>query len=458
MEVAAMRFTGGRTSWIVVTAAAAGLALPFGASAPALGAPASSWPQARYSAAQTGYNPNETQLSTANVGRLVTRTTTPLGDTYGGSTPVVADGMVFVTSYSINSVREEVQAFPETCGTTCSPLWTGMVGYAAGSAVAVAGGEVFVDSDTLAPVPSQELWVFPEHCSAACSPLWRATIPGSVGSEAPPTVAGGTVYIPGGQQGSAYLYAYPPSCSTPCKPTWRGIMDIGDTYEPATVGDGFVYVPDYDGNLYAYHVGCATGGRKCSPAWQGYTGQLGPGGAAYANGLVFLGSQNDDVYAFKATGCGISVLDCSPAWQAVTGSNVRSEPAVANGLVYITSDDGYLYAFSEHCASTCKPTWKAFLSSGEDSFHSSPAVANGVVYVSWTNSVNTQGIDAFSATCATGGGTCSRLWEGNGGSYYLLSGPAVAGGELWAAGGPQNGPADLYAFGLPVPSRASTGS
>jgi hypothetical protein len=27
-----------------------------------------------------------------------------------------------------------------------------------------------------------------------------------------------------------------------------------------------------------------------------------------------------------------------------------------------------------------------------------------------------------------------------------------------AAGGPQNGPADLYAFGLPVPSRPSAGS
>ena len=454
-----------RACWAVVTAAVAGLSLPFGAAAPALGSPAPSWPQARYSAAQTGYNPHETQLNTGNVHGLVTRATAPLGDTYGGSTPVVAGGMVFVTSYSINSVREEVQAFPETCGAplglSCSPLWTGLVGDAAGSAVTVADNEVFVDSDTLAPVPSQELWVFPEHCGtggATCSPLWRATIPGSVGSEAPPTVAGGTVYIPGGQAGSAYLYAYPATCSTPCKPTWRGSMDIGDVYESATVGDGFVYIPDYDGNLYAYHVGCATGGKKCSPAWQGNTGQLGPGGAAYANGLVFLGSQNDDVYAFKATGCGISGVDCSPVWQAVTGSNVRSEPAVANGLVYITSDDGYLYAFKEHCAFSCTPAWKAFLSSGEDSFHSSPAVANGVVYVSWTNSVSKKGIDAFSATCATGGGTCSPLWEGNGGSYYLLSGPAVAGGELWAAGGPQNGPADLYAFGLPVPSGTSTGS
>jgi outer membrane protein assembly factor BamB len=141
----------------------------------------------------------------------------------------------------------------------------------------------------------------------------------------------------------------------------------------------------------------------------------------------------------------------------VTRNNVLGKPAVAYGLVYIVSDDGYLYAFREHCASTCTPAWRAFLSAGEDSFYASPAVANGVVYVGWTNSATKHGIDAFSATCATGGGTCSPLADVSGG-YYEMSGPAVAGGELWATGGPQNGPGDLYAFGLPVPSRTSTGS
>ena len=36
------------------------------------------------------------------------------------------------------------------------------------------------------------------------------------------------------------------------------------------------------------------------------------------------------------------------------------------------------------------------------------------------------------------------------------SGPVVAGGD-WATGGPQNGPANLYAFGLPVPGAARAG-
>ncbi|HEV2377224.1 MAG TPA: PQQ-binding-like beta-propeller repeat protein [Streptosporangiaceae bacterium] len=420
-----------------------------------------SWPQARYNAAQTGYNPNETQLNPGNVGTMVTRATATMAQTYSSATPVVAGGMVFDTSYTLGSARAQVQAFPENCGAptglSCNPLWSATVGKTASGAVTVADGEVFVDSDNAARTPSQELWVFPEHCGTgggACSPKWKTTVPGAgVGSEASPTVSGTTVYVPGGQAGSAYLFAYPTTCTNACKPTWRGKMDIGDSLQSAAVADGFVYVPDYDGNIDAFKVGCATGGGTCSPAWQGNTGEFGPSGAAVSGGMVFVGSQNDDLFAFRATGCGSPT--CSAVWTAVTGSNVRSDPAVANGEVYVTSDDGYLYAFPEKCAAiTCTPTWKAFLTSGEDSGHSSPAVANGVVYVSWSNSVNTVGIDAFSATCNTGGGTCSPLWQGNGGTYYLLSGPVVVNGELWASGGPQNGPAVLYAFGLPVPRHA----
>ena len=58
------------------------------------------------------------------------------------------------------------------------------------------------------------------------------------------------------------------------------------------------------------------------------------------------------------------------------------------------------------------------------------------------------------AVLAHAAGTCTPLWHGNGGSFYVPSGPVVAGGELWATGGPQNGPAKLYAFGLPVPGAA----
>ena len=115
--------------------------------------------------------------------------------------------------------------------------------------------------------------------------------------------------------------------------------------------------------------------------------------------------------------------------------------------------------------------WKAFLAHHE---LSDPAVANGVVYVGvgltppriflpiprqgqlpargtpYQAGSHSVGIDAFSATCATRGGTCGPLWHGSSGGFYGPLGPVVADGELWATGGQENGPADLYAFGLPA--------
>lgn len=129
------------------------------------------------------------------------------------------------------------------------------------------------------------------------------------------------------------------------------------------------------------------------------------------------------------------------------GTSAAGDYRSCCGLItnYIT---GYLYAYPEHCSEVCKPEWQAFLAPQNVG---APAVANGVVYVDEGNSAKNVGIDAFSVHCATGGGTCAPLWHGDGGSYYVPSGPVVAGGELWATGGPVSGPANLYAFGLPVP-------
>ena len=49
-----------------------------------------------------------------------------------------------------------------------------------------------------------------------------------------------------------------------------------------------------------------------------------------ANGVVYVGSWNGNVYALNA---GTGAL----LWEYTTGSNVYSSPAVANGVVYIGS-------------------------------------------------------------------------------------------------------------------------
>jgi outer membrane protein assembly factor BamB len=63
--------------------------------------------------------------------------------------------------------------------------------------------------------------------------------------------------------------------------------------------------------------------------------------AAVANGVVYVGSGNDNVYALNAT-------TGAELWSFATGGEVfSSSPAVANGMVYVGSDGGRVYAFSE---------------------------------------------------------------------------------------------------------------
>jgi outer membrane protein assembly factor BamB len=96
------------------------------------------------------------------------------------------------------------------------------------------------------------------------------------------------------------------------------------------------------------------------------------GGAVYsspavANGVVYVGSSDEYLYAFDA-GTGAKL------WNFRTGSGIESAPAVANGVVYVGSFDNNVYALH---AGTGAKLWSF---ATPNSVYSSPAVANGVVY------------------------------------------------------------------------------
>src|SRR5437899_11176442 len=72
---------------------------------------------------------------------------------------------------------------------------------------------------------------------------------------------------------------------------------------------------------------------------------------------------------------GFAQTKASCGFVAINGST----PAVANGVVYVGSTDGNLYAFQ---AATGQKIWSAPAGAATGNWvASSPAVANGVVYV-----------------------------------------------------------------------------
>jgi outer membrane protein assembly factor BamB len=439
------------------------------------------WPMSRFDSAQTAFNANERSLGARNVSQLHLLATVPLANQFGDGVAVVHHGMAFVASYSLNRSPGRLEAFSSNCGgaavggaavggaavggaavgdfkAACVPLWTAVVGRYSGGTVAVADGLVFAGGDNGADPPAPRLYVFPERCrqdGRLCQPLWHADLPGSGELHASPTVSAGVVYVPAGTAGTAYLFALPVHClvgaGKNCVPLWRGKMDLGDALQSVAVSHGFAYVPDYDGYLYAFQVNCASKGGVCNPAWLGYTHELGPSAAAVGGGLVFVGSQDENVYAFNEGGCGSSGGACPPLWRGATRGNVRSMPAVAYGTVFFTSDDGNLYAFPEHCAASCRPNWTAPLGviDSFDSFRASPAVANGVVYVSSSNGGSSRAILAFPALCGIHQARCEPLWTSDADSYFLFEGPSIAGGRVYATAGPSAGPGQMFVFGLP---------
>ena len=73
--------------------------------------------------------------------------------------------------------------------------------------------------------------------------------------------------------------------------------------------------------------------------WSYATGSDVDSSPAIANGVVYVGSWDDKVYAL---GAGTGAL----LWSYTTGNVVTSSPAVANGVVYVGSDDDNVYALN----------------------------------------------------------------------------------------------------------------
>src|SRR6266496_4163040 len=184
------------------------------------------------------------------------------------------------------------------------------------------------------------------------------------------------------------------------------------------VANGLVYIGSNDYNLYALDPTAST--QRWTPTSPTrYAINSSP---AIANGIVYISTAEAKLYAFDAaTG--------SLTWSAFTENTINSSPTVADGIVYIGCNDGYLYAFD--AAIGGKARWTAPTGGP---IYCSPAVANGTVYIGSDDGK----LYAFSAT------TGKPLWSTLIGTQ-IRSSPMVANGVVYI--GSDNG--TLYAFHLP---------
>src|SRR5580692_5681627 len=102
--------------------------------------------------------------------------------------------------------------------------------------------------------------------------------------------------------------------------------------------------------------------------WSYATGSRVQSSPAAANGVVYVGSNDNNLYALDATTGAL-------LWRYAAFYYVQPSPAVANGVVYVGSQDANVYALN---ASTGARLWSYATGSVVES---SPAVSNGVVYV-----------------------------------------------------------------------------
>lgn len=185
----------------------------------------------------------------------------------------------------------------------------------------------------------------------------------------------------------------------------------GDVESTPAVADGMVYVGSDDGNVYGLNA--ATGKKVWSYTPVVPSGSPGPiiASPAVANGRVFVDSTDGYFYA----------LDSSSGkllWQrsiTTPSSDNNSSPVAANGMVYVGTHDGYLYAFNQATGSN---TWDFPVNSGKP--FDSPAVANGIVYV------GSQDGHVYAVNASTG----HQAWARSTGEI-LNSSPTVANGEVY---------------------------
>jgi len=231
---------------------------------------------------------------------------------------------------------------------------------------------------------------------------------------------------------------------------WNATLSGIAYYSDAAVANGVLYIGTLDGNVYA--INATTGATIWNSSFPTYF----PTTPAVAENKVFIAGYNGMVYALNASN-GVKV------WNYSTGAEIAfSSPTVADGKVFIGSGDKYLYALDINIGSYI---WHKSL--GYE-IYTTPAVSDGKVYVAsnygylycysssngayqWASAVNLSAPDSaiytspvvsndkvfigsynYAKIFAFNKDTGAKIWEYSAGAPINYA-PAVAYGNVYVA-------------------------
>jgi hypothetical protein len=270
-----------------VTHAPAAAATPAGGSSPmsSLG-----WPQLHYGPDRAGYQPDETQIGTGNVGQLSQARTYRTNS--GPSAPLIANGILYVDTGRLYAFDATGATHCSAAPTACTPLWTAPTAYFDG--MAIANGDVFVaDAEGVQAFDAAGS----KNCSGTpkvCAPLWATSTRSSTGppftpGPGSPVVANGVLYVPGYGDGlalgsgGAYVAAFNTAgskgCSgspTVCVPMWTttGVpASTANTGSP-TIANGVLYTANK--TLYTFDIRSTPPDRQNAQVRRRYAPPYGP--------------------------------------------------------------------------------------------------------------------------------------------------------------------------------------
>lgn len=382
---------------------------------------AGDWTRWKYDAGNTGMNLGETRLGPGNVRGL--RRSWFRSLCCGGGTPLVAGGVVYLgAEVDGPDGPGAVYAVDAATGQT---RWMTLTGASEGPrGLAMADGRLFV-----LPVGGGEGSPMVALDAATGRRLWTAELtPGaSTDFYGPPNVAGGVVYVTGGDAKMRALDA------ATGRLLWRAYVTRTEGATGAAAVSGrLAYVVSGDGVLLAKDVANGVNRWKAFLADGGGRGRP-VGTVSVRSGRAFVATEDGSVLAYAAAGCRPALV-CRPLWvgQGGASSPFDSTPAVGRTTIFVGAPNR-LHALD---AATGRRRWSGVVEGfGEDFIVTTPVIANGVIYATTVGNR----VHAFpSAGC--GASTCHPFWSGvinpEVDTSTATFPPSVSGGGLYVTAWP----------------------